>query len=75
MLTDDNLEYIEWKKATIFVHDPPGLEKNLLPRYFRHSNYSSFVRLLAPNFIILVEANYFSPSLATSNELLWIQKG
>lgn len=48
MLTDDNLEYIEWKKATIFVHDPPGLEKNLLPRYFRHSNYSSFVRLVAP---------------------------
>jgi len=44
MLTDDNLEYIEWKKATIFVHDPPGLEKNLLPRYFRHSNYSSFQR-------------------------------
>lgn len=44
MLTDDNLEYIEWKKATIYVHDPPGLEKNLLPRYFRHSNYSSFQR-------------------------------
>jgi hypothetical protein len=44
MLTDDNKEFIEWRKASIFVHDPPGLEKNILPKYFRHSNYSSFQR-------------------------------
>jgi hypothetical protein len=44
MLTDDNKEYIEWRKASIFVTDPPGLEKFILPRYFRHSNYSSFQR-------------------------------
>lgn len=43
MLTDNNSEYIEWSNASIFVHDPPGLEKNILPKYFRHSNYSSFV--------------------------------
>jgi len=46
MLTDDNKEYIEWRKASIFVTDPPGLEKFILPKYFRHSNYSSFVSAL-----------------------------
>jgi hypothetical protein len=44
MLTDDNSRYIEWRNASIFVHDPPGLEKDILPKYFRHSNYSSFQR-------------------------------
>lgn len=44
MLTDNNSEYIEWRHASIFVHDPPGLEKDILPKYFRHSNYSSFQR-------------------------------
>eukprot|EP00986_Skeletonema_menzelii_P011159 scaffold5672_cov142-Skeletonema_menzelii.AAC.2 len=44
MLTDDNKEYIEWRKGSIFVTDPPGLEKFILPKYFRHSNYSSFQR-------------------------------
>jgi len=44
MLTDDNQEFIEWKKSSIVVHDPPGLEKQILPKYFRHSNYSSFQR-------------------------------
>mmetsp|Transcript_53889 Transcript_53889/g.114491 ORF Transcript_53889/g.114491 Transcript_53889/m.114491 type:complete len:641 (+) Transcript_53889:280-2202(+) len=44
MLTDSNAEYIEWRNASIFVHDPPGLEKDILPKYFRHSNYSSFQR-------------------------------
>lgn len=44
MLTDDNSEYIEWKNSSILVHDPPGLEKRILPKYFRHSNYSSFQR-------------------------------
>lgn len=46
MLTDDNKEYIEWRKGSIFVTDPPGLEKFILPKYFRHSNYSSFVSVL-----------------------------
>ena len=46
MLTDNNSEFIEWSNASIYVHDPPGLEKNILPKYFRHSNYSSFVSLL-----------------------------
>lgn len=44
MLTDDNKEFIEWKGGGILVHDPPGLEKDILPKYFRHSNYSSFQR-------------------------------
>lgn len=44
MLTDNNTQYIEWRNASIFVHDPPGLEKDILPKYFRHSNYSSFQR-------------------------------
>ncbi|KAL3771677.1 hypothetical protein ACHAW5_005929 [Stephanodiscus triporus] len=44
MLTDNNTEFIEWRNASIFVHDPPGLEREILPRYFRHSNYSSFQR-------------------------------
>jgi len=44
MLTDNNPEYIEWRNASIFVHNPPGLEKDILPKYFRHSNYSSFQR-------------------------------
>mmetsp|Transcript_29909 Transcript_29909/g.55219 ORF Transcript_29909/g.55219 Transcript_29909/m.55219 type:complete len:590 (-) Transcript_29909:211-1980(-) len=44
MLTDNNSEYIEWRNASIFVHDPPGLEREILPKYFRHSNYSSFQR-------------------------------
>lgn len=47
MLTDDNKDYIEWRKASVFVTDPPGLEKFILPRYFRHSNYSTFVSALS----------------------------
>lgn len=43
MLTDDNKDYIGWHKASVFVADPPGLEKFILPRYYRHSNYSTFV--------------------------------
>ena len=43
MLSEDNNEFIEWRNASIFVHDPPGLEREILPKYFRHSNYSSFV--------------------------------
>lgn len=43
MLTENNNEFIEWRNASIFVHDPPGLEREILPKYFRHSNYSSFV--------------------------------
>ena len=46
MLTDDNKDYIEWHKASIFVTNPSGLEKFILSRYFRHSNYSSFVSAL-----------------------------
>ncbi|KAL3783778.1 hypothetical protein ACHAWO_007604 [Cyclotella atomus] len=44
MLTDDNKRFVEWMHASIVVHDPPGLEKEILPKYFRHSNYSSFQR-------------------------------
>lgn len=86
MLTDNNTKYIEWRNASIFVHDPPvstkpvlfvlilsmylgskvslntfsllnsmthdvhniiqGMEKEILPKYFRHSNYSSFVSIM-----------------------------
>ncbi len=46
MLTDDNKDYIEWHKVSLCVTNPPGLEKFILPRYFRHSNYSSFVSAL-----------------------------
>ncbi len=46
MLTGDNKDYIEWRKASVFVFDPPGLEKFVLTKYFRRSNYSTFVSAL-----------------------------
>lgn len=39
-------EIIEWKDAQIYVHDPPRLAKEVLHKYFRHSNFSSFQRQL-----------------------------
>lgn len=90
MLTDDNKDYIEWRNASVFVTDPPGLEKFILPRYFRHSNYSTFVsRKCAPPhhqsyFFIAHDASHswhnviclirFQLPTATPNELLWLSK-
>eukprot|EP00594_Rhizosolenia_setigera_P009306 CAMPEP_0178962274 /NCGR_PEP_ID=MMETSP0789-20121207/14258_1 /TAXON_ID=3005 /ORGANISM="Rhizosolenia setigera, Strain CCMP 1694" /LENGTH=370 /DNA_ID=CAMNT_0020646375 /DNA_START=463 /DNA_END=1572 /DNA_ORIENTATION=+ len=39
-------EIIEWKDGQIYVHDPPRLAKEVLHKYFRHSNFSSFQRQL-----------------------------
>ncbi|TIB72134.1 hypothetical protein E3Q24_01868 [Wallemia mellicola] len=41
-------KYIHWSDAgdTFFVPNPEGLAREVLPRYFKHSNYSSFVRQL-----------------------------
>ena len=36
MLTDNNTEYIEWKHASIFVHDPPVSIQLLFFSAFRH---------------------------------------
>lgn len=42
MLTDDNKEFIEWRKASIFVHDPPVshfcVTEECLLHYYAYSN-------------------------------------
>jgi len=81
MLTENNNEFIEWRNASIFVHDPPGLEREILPKYFRHSNYSSFVSYsftwITSFFryaIGRVSYSFFihESFTATPNELLWL---
>ncbi|TIA90567.1 hypothetical protein E3P99_01500 [Wallemia hederae] len=44
----DTDEYIHWSESgdTFFVPNPELLARQVLPRYFKHSNYSSFVRQL-----------------------------
>ncbi|TIB43142.1 hypothetical protein E3P86_00111 [Wallemia ichthyophaga] len=44
----DTDRYIHWSDSgdTFFVPNPEALAREVLPRYFKHSNYSSFVRQL-----------------------------
>lgn len=81
MLTENNNEFIEWRNASIFVHDPPGLEREILPKYFRHSNYSSFVSSsftwITSFFLMPFRTPYTFSRIhdsftATPNELLWL---
>lgn len=37
---------MEWKNSKIYIHDPPGVCRQVLPSFFRHSNYASFQRQL-----------------------------
>jgi hypothetical protein len=46
MLTDDNVEIIEWVDGRIKVHYPERLEGEVLHKYFRHSKFASFQRQL-----------------------------
>ena len=47
MLSDPaNHHAIEWDAGGIIVHNPHALETDVLCKYFRHSNYSSFTRQL-----------------------------
>lgn len=46
MLTDDNIQYIEWVNGRIEVYDPQAVADNVLGKYFRHSKYASFQRQL-----------------------------
>lgn len=49
MLSDcDNREMIAWSKDGLAfeVIDPKGLERDVLPKYFRHSRFQSLVRQL-----------------------------
>jgi hypothetical protein len=46
MLTDDNVEIIEWVDGRIKVHHPERLEGEVLHKYFRHSKFASFQRQL-----------------------------
>eukprot|EP00586_Coscinodiscus_wailesii_P020309 CAMPEP_0172501854 /NCGR_PEP_ID=MMETSP1066-20121228/154399_1 /TAXON_ID=671091 /ORGANISM="Coscinodiscus wailesii, Strain CCMP2513" /LENGTH=368 /DNA_ID=CAMNT_0013276883 /DNA_START=24 /DNA_END=1127 /DNA_ORIENTATION=- len=46
MLTKENSDIIEWDNGRINVHDPSRLASDILHKYFRHSNYSSFQRQL-----------------------------
>lgn len=42
----NNKDIIEWTDGSIRIHDPQRLEKELLHKYFRHSNLTSFQRQL-----------------------------
>lgn len=46
MLMKEQPEIISWDAGQINVHDPARLQKDVLGKYFRHSNYSSFQRQL-----------------------------
>lgn len=47
MLQDEmNSSIIEWKDNNIYVYDPHAMCEEVLPKYFRHSKYSSFQRQL-----------------------------
>jgi len=46
ILADENNAIISWSKGFVCIHDPQGLATKILPKYFRHSNFSSFQRQL-----------------------------
>ena len=39
---------VKWSASgeSFLIYDTSGLSKNLLPQYFKHNNYSSFIRQL-----------------------------
>lgn len=39
-------DIVAWEQGQIVVHDPPKLAEEVLHKYFRHSNFSSFQRQL-----------------------------
>ena len=46
MLTDSNIDVIEWVAGRIQVHNPHRLAEEVSHKYFRHSKYASFQRQL-----------------------------
>jgi len=46
MLRDGNEQFIEWSDGKLHIHDPTKLASEILPKYYRHSKYSSFQRQL-----------------------------
>ena len=45
---DDYSQYIHWSPdgSCIVISDPNGLTRNVLPKFYKHHNFSSFVRQL-----------------------------
>ncbi|EQC29057.1 hypothetical protein SDRG_13212 [Saprolegnia diclina VS20] len=48
LMTDAPAHIAQWSNhgSTILIHDPYAFSRDLLPQYFRHSNFLSFVRQL-----------------------------
>jgi len=46
MLREGNESYIEWSEGKLHIHNPSKLASEVLPKYYRHSKYSSFQRQL-----------------------------
>lgn len=46
ILSDESCSIISWSNGFVCIHDPNELATSILPKYFRHSNFSSFQRQL-----------------------------
>lgn len=66
MVDDPSTEAtVSWSPAgdTFVVWDPPTFSRDLLPKYFKHNNFSSFLRQLNTYVRKSVSSSFFFPFL------------
>ncbi len=73
--TPENGQMISWTESerSFVVHEPYEFSSTLLPKYFRHSNYGSFLRQL--NFYSFVKVKSSSETVNEFYHPLFVRGG